>query len=128
MTTIGEALDREWAAIRHHLPHHHYHGTSPKEAPVDLIGTIEQDLTAAGHVVDQAAHDVLSRHLTLANLAAHVAQGAADVAASPLFGVVGKLALGPAGEAWAAKLVADAAAFFQPQAAALADAEPAPAQ
>ena len=42
------------------------------------IATIETELTAAGHDVSDILHGILAKHLTLENIAAHVAQGAGD--------------------------------------------------
>lgn len=133
MSTIGEALERDWATIRHHLPHHHYDATNqtPEAPMLPIVAAIENDLSAAGHAVDDALHGVLARHLTLGNLAAHVAQQAAAVEASPLVQALERLALGPAGEAALAKVVEDVAGLVAPvpQGPDLqAGTEPAPAQ
>lgn len=130
MSHIGEALEREWHHIRGHLHHHRYDATSPKEAPaMSLIDTIEQDLTSAGHTVDQVAHDVLTHHLTLANIAAHVATETAAFAASPVARVVETAAgLTQAEQAFVARAAEDAAHWLDLAAGRAPLPDPVPAQ
>lgn len=103
------------------------HGTTMQpattpEATMGLITTIETDLTAAGHEVSDILHGILAKHLTLENIAAHVAQGVATAQGDPLV-QLGESLL-PGGGAVIAKFVGDIATFLAP---AEAPAEPQPA-
>lgn len=114
--------------IREHMPHRHYHQASnpPQEASVSLLQTIEADLASVGHHLDQAAHDVLTKHLGLANIAAHVANETAVLANSPLAKVVETAAgLNPAEQAWVARAASEAAAWLDALSAPAAVAAPA---
>jgi hypothetical protein len=75
-----------------------------------LAATIEADLAAAGHEVSDVLHSILSKHLTLANIATHVAEGLATVQADPLV-ALGESLL-PGGSAVIAKFVTDIAGFL----------------
>jgi hypothetical protein len=114
---IAERLEHDWDAFKAHLPHRHHsatmQATPPPEAAMSLITTIEADLASVGHTIDQAAHDILSKHLGLANIAAHVANETAALANSPLAKVVETAAgLNAAEQAFVAKAASDAAAWL----------------
>jgi hypothetical protein len=79
---------------------------------MDLIATIEADLKAAGHEVDQIAHDVLTKHLTLSNIAAHVAASVAAVQDNPLAQTLEKAALPPGAVSIVTHLADELAAFL----------------
>lgn len=83
---FGELAGTWHELTRHHQPHHQPYpeNTTPKGTTMQLITTIENDLATAGHTIDQAAHDILTRHLGLANIAAHIARETAIIAANPL--------------------------------------------
>jgi hypothetical protein len=97
-------------APRYHQPN------TPQEGTMGLIQTIEHDLAAAGHEVSGILHGVLTRHLTLASIAGHVATEAAAVEGNPVVQMLEKAALGPAGEAAVAAVISDLAAFLAPSA------------
>jgi hypothetical protein len=112
---IAERLEHDWDAFKNHL--HHHSATmqpaitrTPPEAAMSLITTIEDDIKAAGHEVDQVIHDVLAKHLGLANIAAHVAQGLATAQGDPLV-QLGESLL-PGGAAVIAKFVTDITGFL----------------
>jgi hypothetical protein len=113
---IAERLEAEWDAFTSHL--HRRHGVTMQaatvqEAPVSLISTIEADLASVGHNIDQAAHGILSKHLGLANIAAHVANETAALANSPLATVVETAAgLNASEQAFVARAASDAAAWL----------------
>ena len=69
--------------VTHDLASHGHHN---QEEPMiaTLVARIEQDAHAAGHTVDQALHDVLTHHLTIAAMAAHVADEIAVIQNNPL--------------------------------------------
>lgn len=110
--------ERGWDAFRSHLPHRHYHhpdasATPAPEAPaMSLISTVEDDLRNAGVEIGDDVHGILSRHLGLANIAAHVAEGLQAYQADPLVQLAeNALGLSPALKAVASgmlgKLVTD---------------------
>jgi hypothetical protein len=88
----------EFAHLRRHQPGQPH----TQEAPMHLIDTIEADLHAIGIRVDQATHDVLTKHLTTVNMLNHVARVAAGAEASPVLQALEAAALGPAAEAMVA--------------------------
>ena len=126
---IAERLEHDWDAFKNHLHHHSATMQAPPtpEATMSLITTIEDDIKAAGHDVDQVIHDVLAKHLGLANIAAHVAQGLATAQGDPLV-QLGESLL-PGGAAVIAKFVTDITGFLGAATATPAEvaAEPVPA-
>jgi hypothetical protein len=126
---IAERLEHDWDAFTATLRRHGVtmQPTPTPEAAMSLITTIEDDIKTAGHEVDQVIHDVLAKHLTLSNIAAHVAQGLATAQGDPLV-QLGESLL-PGGAAVIAKFVTDIAGFLGAAAAAPAEvaAEPVPA-
>lgn len=96
--------------------HHDYpqNQTTKEPAMNHLLTAIETDLTAAGHTIDQAIHDVLTRHLTLAGTAAHLAAEIAALTSNPLIGQLETVAgLTPAAQQAVAQITAQAAAALK---------------
>ena len=60
-----------------------FHPHHSQGAPVSIIDVIKADLQAAGHTVDDAVHQVLSKHLGVANMAAYVANELVSLQATP---------------------------------------------
>jgi hypothetical protein len=127
---IAERLEHDWDAFTSHLHKHHsvtmqpaITRTPPEAAMSGLITTIENDLTAVGHEVSGILHGILAKHLTLENIAAHVAQGVATAQGDPLV-QLGESLL-PGGGAVIADFVGKLATFLAPttQAVAAAPAE-----
>lgn len=85
---------------------------------MSLITTIEDDLTAAGHEVSGILHGILAKHLTLENIAAHVAQGVATAQGDPLV-QLGESLL-PGGGAVIAEFIGKLAGFLAPATQAVA--------
>jgi len=104
------------------LLHERQRYNAPDTTPEDTMGlpiidAIETEVRNAGHEVSDVLHNILAKHLTFANVAAHVAQAAATVEASPVVRALETAALGPTGEAFAAQMIGDLAEFLTPAAA-----------
>ena len=73
---------------------------------MSLIQAIEDDIRAVAGVVDGHVHDVLTKHLTLDNLALHLADGLTELAKSPLVAVAaGAAGLSPQQEQEVAEFI-----------------------
>lgn len=99
MSTIAEALERDWQHIRSHLPHQPYNATNTTpEAPMSLA-TIANDLKARIEGIDGEVHTFLTDHLP------HLVDLADTVEQSPLVQAAMAAVLPPTVEAEIATLI-----------------------